>query len=184
MQKPTNKSELQPEPGRTNHDEPLQAYEQFGRIDVLESGLAGSSFVNVNVLANLAQQQLDSGHTANAGHLLRAAEHLSFAALAPRDSARLTANIPGELLAAVAAEMDRLTHSAESLWSAHGGHRDRTVIENIYSAALEDARRAFAGGAYRTALQLARAAEALAHVGDGLPSTIPADRQLTRRIAS
>ena len=63
----------------------LRAYEQLGRIDILEGDLAGPSFVDVSVLANLAQQQLDSGHAGNAAILLRAAEHLSFAALGAKE---------------------------------------------------------------------------------------------------
>lgn len=182
-EKAGKRSEIRSGAHRAATPDPLRAYEQFGRVDILEGGLAGPSFVNVNALANLAQQQLDSGHADNAANLLRAAEHLSFAALAPKDSARLTAHIPSSLLAAVAAELERLTQGAEELW-AESGKTNRAVIEKVYLTALADARQAFVDGAYRPALQLAHAAEALAHVGDGLPSTIPGERQLTRRIAS
>lgn len=162
----------------------LRAFEQFGRIDILEGGLAGSPYVNVNVLANLAQQQLDSGHADNAASLLRAAEHLSFAALAPKDTARLTADIPPELKAAVAAELERLIRTAQELWAESAKTANRAVIETIYATALDGARQAFDRCAYRPALQLARAAEALAHVGDGLPATLPGDREFTHRLAS
>jgi hypothetical protein len=165
------------------HD-PLPAFEQFGRIDILEGGLAGSPFVNVSLLANLAQQQLDSGHADNAATLLRAAEHLSFAALAPKNSARLTAHIPHELRAAVVFELDRLTNAAKALWAESAKAVSRAVIETIYATALEDARQAFDRGAYRPALHLARAAEALAHISAGLPTALPGDRELTRRLAS
>jgi hypothetical protein len=164
--------------------DPLRAYEHFGRIDILEGGLAGSPFVDVNVLANLAQQQLDCGNAENAANLLRAAEHLSFAALAPTDSARLTARIPIELKGAVADELDRLIRRAEELWMESEDNAGRAVIANIFASAIKDARLAFDRGAYRPALQLARAAEALAHVSRGLPTTLPGDRELTRRIAS
>ncbi len=162
----------------------LHAYERLGRIDVLEGGLAGSPFVDVSVLANLAQQQLDSGNAKNAGTLLRAAEHISFAALAPSNSAELTSHIPGELRTAVAAEVNRLVQRAEELWSESENPDDRTVIQAIFAGTLEQARSAFTCGAYRPALQLARAAEALAQVTDGLPATLPGDRELTRRLAS
>ena len=162
----------------------LRAYEHLGRIDVLEGGLAGSPFVDVNVLANLAQQQLDSGHAKNAAILLRAAEHISFAALAPSKSAELTSHISGELKSAVAAELDRLLRSAEELWSESEDLSNHAVIATIFAGALEQARNAFACGAYRPALQLARAAEALAQVTEGLPATLPGDRELTRRLAS
>jgi hypothetical protein len=163
---------------------PLGTFEQFGRIDSLEGGLSGLPFVNVSLLADLAQQQLDSGHPGNASALLRAAEHLCFAALAPKNSAQLTANIPRKLKAAVTAEMNRLTNSAQQLWAATANTVNRAVIEALYAAALADARLAFECGAYRPALQLARAAEALARVAEGLPATLPGNRQLIRLLAS
>lgn len=162
----------------------LRAYEQLGRVDILEGGLAGSAFVDVNVLANLAQQQLDCGHAENAAILLRAAEHISFAALAPKRSAELTARIPEELKSAVASELKRLSQDAKNLWAQTKDGGDRGVIEKIFADALEQARIAFNCGAYRPALQLARAAEELAHVSRGLPATLPGDRELRHRLAS
>jgi hypothetical protein len=160
------------------------AYEHLGRIEVLEGALVGTPFVDVNVLANLAQQQLDYGHAKNASDLLRAAEHISFAALAPRESLDLSSVTPSELKAAVANELDRLTQSAESQWAESDDAANRAVIENIYTSSLEHARSSFASGAYRPALQFARAAEALSRITGGLPATLPGDRALTRRIAS
>jgi hypothetical protein len=182
--KPTNLSPSKSTASRAASPDSVRAYEHFGRIDILESGLTGSPFVNVNLLANLAQQQLDSGHPANAAYLLRAAEHLSFAALAPKDSARLTADISSALGAAVAAEHERLTRTAEDLWAESRKTVNHVVIETIYAAALKDSREALDRGAYRPALQLARAAEELSHIGDGLPAALPGDRELTHRLAS
>jgi len=182
--RPTRNSPASSTADKSAPHHPLYAFEQFGRIDILEGGLAGSPFVTVSLLANLAQHQLDSGHALNADALLRAAEHLSFAALAPKDSTRLTAHIPAELKAAVAAELDRLTSTAQRLWAESATTANRTIIENVYTTALEDARHAFDRGAYRPALHLARAAQALAHVSNGLPATLPGDRELTRRMAS
>ena len=81
--KTRSRTAAQTGPGRAESTDSLHAYEQFGRLDVLEGGLAGSPFVDVNALENLAQQQLDSGHAQNAANLLHAAEHISFAALSP-----------------------------------------------------------------------------------------------------
>ena len=162
----------------------LRAYEQLGRIDILEGGLAGPSFVDVSVLANLAQQQLDSGPAGNAAILLRAAEHISFAALAPRRSAELTKRISEELKSAVASELRRLTQAAEKLWSETEDAANRAVIKKIFTGALEQARVAFTCGAFRPALELARAAEELAHLTAGLPATLPGDRELGHRLAS
>jgi hypothetical protein len=161
--------------------DPLRTYEQFGRIAILEGGLAGLPFVDVNVLANLAQQQLDSGYTENAANLLRAAEHLSFAALAPT---HFTPHIPAELKAAAAGELDRLTALAQQRWSESEDAVNREIIESIFESAILEARVAFDRCAYRRSLQLARAAEALSHVTDGLPTTLPSERALIRSLAS
>jgi len=173
------------EPGEQHLSEDIRrVYEHFGRLEILEGALAGAPFVDVDTLSNLAQQQLDSGDAKNASNLLHAAEHIAFAALAPKHTAKLTAHIPRKLKAAVAAELDRLTRSAEGLWSASENRPGRAVIENIYRNTFEQARTAFARGAYRPALQLARAAEELAHIRGGLPATLPGHGGLSRRIAS
>jgi hypothetical protein len=167
-----------------NSEGARRAYEHFGRIEILEGGLAGSPFVDVSTLANLAQQQLDSGRPENAANLLRAAEHLSFAALAPKESSDLSNRISPELKAAVARELERLTRTAEDRWTDSEQAANRVVIKNIFAEALDRARQAFTRGAYRPALQLARAADALSQVAPGLPSSLPGDRELTRRLAS
>ena len=159
----------------------LRTYEQFGRLAILEGGLAGSSFVDVNVLANLAQHQLDSDYAENAANLLLAAEHLSFAALAPT---HFTPRIPAELKAAVADELDRLTALALQRWSESADAANRKIIESIFESAILEARVAFDRSAYRRSLQMARAAEALAHVTAGLPTTFPSERALIRSLAS
>jgi hypothetical protein len=184
-EKTANKSPTTPNAG-SGLDAPdvLRSYERFGRIEILEGGLAGSPFVDVNALANLAQQQFDSGHATNAANLLRAAEHISFAALSPRGSADLSSCIPAELKAVVAAELNRLTQDAEHRWAESKDAADRRVIENIYTSTLEQTRHAFARGAYRPALHLARAAEALSMINEGLPAKLPGDRELMRRLAS
>jgi hypothetical protein len=160
-----------------------RAYEHLGRVDILEGALAGSSYLDVNALANLAQQQLASGHAKNAADLLRAAEHISFAALAPTESAQPSSRVSPELKDAISAELDRLTRRAEDRWSEYP-EATRKVIADLYSRTLEHARQAFSQGSYRPALELARAAEALTHVNHGLPATLPGDRELTRRLAS
>ncbi len=159
-----------------------RAYEHLGRIEILEGALVGSAYVEVSSLANLAEQQLVSGHAKNAADLLRAAEHISFAALAPHESSTGTPRVSAELKAAIAGEIDHLRQRAEDHWAE--GDDDRRVLEGLYSRTLKQARMAYARGMYRPALELARAAEALAHVTDGLPATMPGDRYLTSRMAS
>ena len=142
-----------------------RAYEHLGRVDILEGALAGSPFRDVSALAKLAQEELAASHFREAADLLRAAEHICFAALAPEDHAGTAAPVSSELKAAIAAELHGLTGRAESNWS-ESETRDITpheTIAAIYITTLEQAGLAFATGSYRPALELARAAEALAH---------------------
>jgi hypothetical protein len=163
------------------HHRPLhdlrRAYEHLGRIEILEGALVGPEYVDVAALANLAEQQLASGFAKNAADLLRAAEHISFAALAPRETISL--RVSGDLKRAIEEELGHLKRKAEDHWSE--SDEVRRVIVDIYTRTLEQARLAFMRGGYRPALELARAAEALAHITTGLPMALPGDRNLTRR---
>lgn len=157
-----------------------RVYESLGRIEILEGALAGAPFVDVAALANLTQHQLTAGNARNAADLLRCAEHLCFAALAP---AHVTDSLVNpELKRAITVEFETLMRRAEEQWQEEEP-ANRHVIEDLYARALEQARRAFTRGAFRPALEFARAGEALSCVGDGLPATLP-DRGLTGRLAS
>ena len=157
-----------------------RAYEYLGRIEILEGALAGSPFVDVTCLGNLAQQQLGVGHPRNAADLLRSAEHLCFAALAP---AHVTDSLVNpELKHAITVEFEATMRRAEEQW--HEDERsNRHVIEDLFARALDQARQAFTRGAFRSALELARAADALSCIREGLPATLP-NRGLTGRLAS
>jgi hypothetical protein len=157
------------------------AYEHLGRIEILEGTLAGSPFVDVAALANLAQQQLGSGYSRNAADLVRAAEHMCFGALAP--SHVTDSLVAPDLKRAITTEFETLMRSAEEHWEDEDQPVNRVVILDLFTRALDQARRAFTCGAFRPALEFARAAEALSRVGEGLPATIP-DRGLMGRLAS
>jgi hypothetical protein len=143
------------------------AYELQGRIEILEGALSGSPFCDVSALTALAEQEVAASRLHDAAELLRAAEHLSFAALAPY-AAGCPIHISAELKAAVTAEFNHITRCAELHWSESEAEAEveatfrNGVVAPIYAGALEEAHRALARGAYRAALELARAAEALA----------------------
>jgi hypothetical protein len=158
-----------------------RAYEHLGRIDILEGALAGTPFVDVTLLANLAEQQLTTGNTRNAAYLLRAAEHLSFAALAPKSA---IASVSAKLKTAIDAELKELNSRADEQWTTAEEPDARLAIAELYSRAVEEAERAYRRNAYRPALEFARAAEALSHITDGLPAILPGDRELMGRLAS
>lgn len=162
-------------------DDLRRAYERLGRIEILEGALAGSPFVDVTALTNLAQQQLAAGESRNAAGLLRAAEHVCFAALAPKDDA--DAPVSSDLKRAIKVEFEGLMRRAEERWQAEEEQTNRRVIEEFFSRALSHARAAFTVGAFHPALEFARAAEALADVRGGLPATLP-ERGFIDRLAS
>jgi len=158
-----------------------RAYEHLGRIEIVEGALAGSPFVDVTELTALAHQQLAIGYTRNAVDLLRAAEHICFAALAPNRSSEPL--IGSDLRRALAIEFEGLMRRAEEQWEDEDAPTTRRVIEDLFARALDQARSTFDRGSYRPALEFARAAEALSHVGDGLPAALP-DRGLVGQLAS
>jgi hypothetical protein len=162
-----------------------RAYEHLGRIDILEGALAGAHFVQVSALATLAQQQLEAGRARDGADLLRAAEHICFAALAPEPGPGAVELVSADLRAAITAELHHLTRRAEDLWNDAESDDDQAheTIAAIYTAALDQAAAAYARGAYRPALELARAAEALAHIDVGFTARL-LDTEQSRRIAS
>jgi hypothetical protein len=151
-----------------------RAYEHLGRIETLES--APNS---VSTLAALAQQELASGHGKSSADLLRAAEHLSFAALAPEGA---DTRVSPDLKAAIAAEYDHLLRRAADHWSEPAPRHP--AVASLYPATLKQAQTAFKSAAYRQALELARAAEALAHITRQGPAKLPAPQRATQRLAS
>lgn len=161
-------------------EEARRAYEHLGRIDILEGALAGSPFVQVTTLVNLAQQQLGAGNSRNAAGLLQAAEHLCFAALSPPTSGDALA---ADLERSIGEEFKAIVQRAEANWNDEYAPADREAVANMYSDVLAAAQRAFARSALRPALELARAAEALSKTGEGLPASVP-NPGLTGRLAS
>jgi hypothetical protein len=161
-----------------------RAYEHLGRVDILEGALAGAHFVQVSALATLAQQHLALGHAQDAAELLRAAEHICFAALAPEERPGAVPLVSAELKAAIAAELSDLTRRAEERWTTPSSNEDEAgdAIAAIYTTALNQALTEFARGAFRPALELARAAEALSHVDASFATLSDADP--ARRLAS
>jgi hypothetical protein len=160
-----------------------RAYEYLGRVDILEGALAGVHFVHVTALANLAQQRLSAGDASDAAELLRAAEHICFAALAPEDRAGPVEVVSAPLRAAVTRELRRLTLRAEKQWSSSADNPPSESLTGIYNAALEQANVAFNKGAFRPALELVRAAEALSHIAARRRSSV-VDTKHTGRLAS
>ena len=136
-----------------------RAYEHLGRVEILHSLLEKAVKKDVADLTMLAEQELALGHMKDAADLLRAAEHLSFGAL---NSSEAEKNVDAKLVDAITREFGHKLDKAEEHWSDEHDHHAK--LEAIYSTTAQCAQKAFDSGAYRQALELARGAEALAHV--------------------
>jgi hypothetical protein len=178
----------------------LRAYEHLGRIEIIEGALTGKPFCDVSTLSALAQQEFTAGRTRHSADLLRAAEHLNFAALAPRRAAADV--VSPELKASISAEFDHLLRRAADHWSESQptprpkgrqtrGNQTVTArqsvaqihIAQIYAGSLQQAHRAFAAESYCQALELARAADALTRINLDT-ANVPDPHEQRHRLAS
>ena len=137
-----------------------RAFEHLGRVSVLRQALKSSGTDAVAELTALAQQAIKGGHSKDAADLLRALEHLSFAALAGEVSS--IARISVDLRESITDQFDDLMRRADEHWQEEEEHSSN--LTEIYKNSRERATKAFKARAYHQALEFARAAEALAHV--------------------
>jgi hypothetical protein len=141
-----------------------RAYEHMGRLEVLRRSPQKSVTDAVDVLINLAHKDIDTGEYKDAAELLRASEHLSFAALAGEKLGEL--RISTVLEQAIFEHFDELMRRAAQRWDDNDQHLEPLVV--IYESSFDSASKAFKKNSYHQALEFARAAEALTHVkGDG-----------------
>lgn len=164
---PPKKAALNAASRHTAHDDAekdlRRAYEHLGRVEILHRTLDRTmnqqATETIAVLTDLAQHELAAGHRKDAADLLRAAEHLCFGGL---HSAEAERESTPRLVDAVTREFHQKLGKAEEHWSKQRAHDE--AIETVYLATADRAQQAFDQGAFRKSLELARAADALAHV--------------------
>ena len=147
-----------------------RAFEHLGRVHLLQPSIEPAHTAEIDGLLALARRELAERHEKNAAELLRAAEHLCFAAIAgePAEGAKLST----ELIAAVREEVDHLASQAAK-------HRkdeptETSEVSKICETAKQRAAEALRAGACHRALELSRAVEALAHVKAQAPRKLQA----------
>jgi len=156
-----------------HHDNELRrAYEHMGRLEVLRTSLKSAAADLVAELVKLAQQEIEDGHSKDAADLLRAAEHLSFAALAGESSS--AGRISVELEESITERFDELMRRAEEHW---GEEPHSTALTGLHQTCRDSAAKTFRAHAYYRALEFARAAEALAHVKQHGPLKLESGRK-------
>lgn len=134
-------------------------WEHTGRVEILRHALTKNAAEVVTSLIAMASAELESGRSREAADLLRASEHLSFAALA--GGVKEDRAISVDLRVEIGEQFEELNNRADDHWDED---RRSGLLSTIYRNAREDAVQAFRAGAWHQAIELARAAEALAHV--------------------
>ena len=148
-----------------------RAFEHLGRVEALQTLTQSDS---ISTLVRLAQASIDHDVARPAADLLRAAEHLSFAAVAAQSKS--SSSLSADLEEAVRREFRKLLEHAEDHELAIG-----TTLDRLLRQSVEDARKAFEDGNFRQALELARAAESLASIHeDDAEELEPAPLQLSK----
>jgi len=135
-----------------------RAYEHLGRVQTLQRLLKDGG-EDVALLVALAQEESAGGKAKDVADLLRAAEHLGFAALA--DAQESAARLSESVEAALKEEFDHLLEKADEHWVPEEAH---AAIASIYRGARRGAEQAVKHGSWRKAMELMRCAEALGHV--------------------
>jgi hypothetical protein len=153
-----------------------RAYEHLGRLEALESSLPPDVLAQIATLTEFSRQTLQNGDARNSAELLRACEHIAFSALATnsRDS------VNDELRDAIGKHYEKLREEAIDLWDEHG-EKAAANIRDAFEWAFSTADTAYEKNKYRRALEMIRAAVALAHVhGDSLSLPPAADTKPKR----
>jgi hypothetical protein len=150
-----------------------KAFEHLGRVQSIAS-FAPAEHVPLTTLVSAADAAFRAHQYKESAHLLRAAEHLLFAAMVETAPAQISPH----LLEAVAEEFDHLAERA-----AEHSHSEKAphAIRRIYARMKKDAGSAMQQRNYRRALELVRGAEALTHLGPlhhSLPEPQPARKKL------
>jgi hypothetical protein len=136
-----------------------RAYEHLGRLDALEAGLPKQVLAEIRMLSEMARVSLLSGDTKSSADLLRGCEHLAFGALA----SNTPESVGDALQDAILAQYERLLEKAADRWDDHDDEPGKEITA-VYEKTLDAAEAAYTKGAYRKALELVRAAEAISHV--------------------
>lgn len=142
-----------------HHKDLRRAYEHLGRLEALRPSLPKTVLTQIVTLTEFSRGSLAQGDAESAAELLRACEHIAFAALAP--SAKDDAS--GELRDALGQHYEKLREKALDRWEERE-QADADEIKDAYEWSFDAAESAHAKSALRKALEHMRAAEALTHV--------------------
>lgn len=149
-------------PGKKAHGKGrdlLRAYEHLGRVMVLVDRLNEEQVQAVHLLTAHAEERLHAGKSSDGAELLRAAEHLGFGFLAL--TVEPDTDVTEDLLEQVEERFEHLRERAAERGEDQDAPRKVLAVSKM---ATREAKAAKKAGRYRAALELIRAADALAQV--------------------
>lgn len=153
-----------------------RAYEHLGRLEALESSLPAAVLAQIATLTEFSRHTLQSGDAHSSAELLRACEHISFGALAGSSGE----SISSELRDAIGEHYEKLREDAIDAWDKHG-EDSAAGIRDAFEWAFSMADTAYGKNSYRRALEMIRAAAALAQVrGDVVPQLAETEKHPKR----
>ena len=133
-----------------------RTFEHLGRVQALSS-LTSSESESLSLLMKTADGAYQTQQYKESADILRAAEHLSFAAL----HVEATETVAAELKKVIQEETEHLIERSVE----HSSHHDiPETLLTLLARMTKDAKAAMRRGSYRSALEFARGAEALSHV--------------------
>lgn len=153
--KSAKKAAAQHDPRKAAKDA-RRTFEHLGRVQAI-SGLTSSEDESLNLLTKTADIAYKAQQYKESADLLRAAEHLSFAAL----HVEATETVAAALKVVIKEEFEHLIERSVE----HSSHHEiPKVLQVLLTRMSKDAKAAMRRGSYRSALEFARGAEALSHV--------------------
>ncbi len=155
-----------------------RAYEHMGRLEALQPSLPKTVLAQIAALTEFGRRSLNGGDAKSSADLLRACEHIAFAALAPNGKA----SVSDELRDAVTAQYEKLREKAVDHWDERAEEDTDAEIVAAYDRTFAAAETAYMKAAFRKALELMRATEALTHVHASATKALPDGEPKQKRL--
>jgi hypothetical protein len=154
-----------------------RAYEHLGRLEALESSLPATVLGQIAALTEFSSHALQAGDARSSAELLRACEHIAFGALA--ENSRESAN--DELREAIGRHYEKLREEAIDTWEERG-EKAAPDLRDAFEWAFSVADESFGKKSYRRALEMVRAAAALAEVRSEALAQLPNAAKAPKRL--
>jgi hypothetical protein len=154
-----------------------RAYEHLGRLEALERSLPATVLAQIATLTEFSRHTLQAGDARSSAELLRACEHIAFGALA----SNVRESVNEELSDAIGKHYEKLREEAIDTWDDHG-EDSASSIRDAFEWAFSMADSAYEKNSFRRALEMIRAAAALAEVRSDAMPQLPSTEKKPKRL--